>query len=338
MKRTALLSLAVLLVLALVAGCGPKPAPPAPATPTAGTPAAAPKTGPAAKPAGGGVIGISVLTLTNPFFKEIADAVTDEAKKGGYEVLVTSAEFDPAKQLEQVKDFVVRKAVAIILTPADSKAVGTAIQEANKAGIPVFTADIACLASDAKVVSHIATDNYSGGKQAAEAMMEALGNKGKVAIIDHPEVESGQQRTKGFRDALAEAKSPIEIVGAWPGKGSKDESFKVAQDILTAHRDLNGIFAINDPTALGTYAALEKAGRTKEIKIIGFDGQKEGKEAIRDGRIYADPIQYPDKIGRTAVETILKYLEGEKVEPEVLIPTTLYRKADGEKDPTLKNG
>lgn len=330
------------LLGALLAGCSPKPTADAPTGPSAAkapaaTSTAAAKTPDAAKPTGG-VIGISVLTMTNPFFKEIVDAVTDEAKKGGYEVIATSAEFDPAKQLEQVKDFIVRKAVAIILTPADSKAVGTAIQEANKAGIPVFTADIASLAQDAKVVSHIATDNLAGGRQAAEAIMEALGNKGKVAIIDHPEVESGQLRTKGFRDALKEANSPIEIVGAYPGKGSKDESFKVTQDILTAHRDLNGIFAINDPTALGAYAALEKAGRTRDVKIVGFDGQKEGKEAIRDGRIYADPIQFPDKIGRTTVQTILQYLDGEKPEPEILIPTSLYRKADAEKDPSLKNG
>ena len=319
MARAMVGLLAAGLSLGLLTGCGGEEAPD--------------ETGPD-RP--GGVIGISVLTMTNPFFKEIADAVTDEAAKRGYKVIVTSAEFDPAKQRTQVKDFLVRKVSAMILTPADSRAVGTAIKEANEAGIPVFTADIASLAEGAKVVSHIATDNYSGGRQAAKAIIQALEGKGKVAIIDHPEVESVILRTKGFRDELKECDSAIEIVGAWPGKGSKDEAFKVAQDILTAHQDLAGIFAINDPSALGACAAIEKENRTGKIAVVGFDGQPEGKRAIKEGRIFADPIQFPDEIGRRTVQTIMKYLEGEKVPPEILIPTRLYYKADAEKDPALK--
>ena len=133
------------------------------------------------------------------------------------------------------------------------------------------------------------------------------------------------------------AGSKIEIVGAWPGKGSKDESYKVAQDVLTAHGDLAGIFAINDPSALGAYAAVEKKGLVGKIVIVGFDGQPEGKKAIREGKIFADPIQFPDRIGRETVQTIMKYLNGEKVAPEILIPTKLYYKADAEKDPSLKD-
>lgn len=285
-----------------------------------------------------GVIALSVLTLTNPFFIEIADSVKDEAAKYGYDVLLVSGEFDPARQNDQVNDFIVRRVSAIVLTPCDSKSIGPAIKQANTAGIPVFTADIACLADGAKVVSHIATDNYDGGRQAAKAVMEALGNKGKVAIIDHPIVESVILRTRGFKDELAESDSPIEIVGSWPGKGSKDESFKVAQEILQAYPDLNGIFAINDPSALGAYAALEIAKKTDQITIVGFDGQPEGKKAILEGKIYADPIQFPDMIGRETVRTVVRYFEGEKVEPELLIPTKLYYKADAEIDPLFKEG
>jgi len=330
--RPAALATIVALTAALVIGCSkPTPAPSA-VSAGAATSAAAPTKPP---PGEGPIIGLSVLTMTNPFFKEIADAMTDEAAKVGYQVLVTSAEFDPAKQLDQVKDFIVKKVAAIVLTPADSQAVGSAIKEANAAGIPVFTADIASLAKDAKVVSHIATDNYSGGREAAKAMMEALDNKGKVAIIDHPEVESVIQRTKGFRDELAEAESPIQVVGAWPGKGSKDEAFKVAQDILTGHPDLAGIFAINDPSALGAYAAVEKEGKAGKIVIVGFDGQLEGKKAILEGKIYADPIQFPDQIGRKTIGAIFRHMVGESVRPEILIPTKLYFKEDAEKDPAL---
>jgi ribose transport system substrate-binding protein len=72
------------------------------------------------------------------------------------------------------------------------------------------------------------------------------------------------------------------------------------------------------------------------VKLVAFDGQKEGKEAIRDGKIYADPIQHPDQIGKQTAQTILRYFNGEDVPPEQLIPTALYRKADAENDPELK--
>jgi ribose transport system substrate-binding protein len=350
---------APLLLLGLLTACSqpaptPQGAPSAPLTPpaapaattpapattsapaTAATPAAA--TPAAAAPAAGstGTIGVSLLTLTNPFFKEIADSLTDEARKAGYETLVVSGEFDPAAQRTQVKDFVVKKVSAIVLTPCDSQAVGEAVRMANEANIPVFTADIACLAKDVKVVTHIATDNAAGGRQAAQAMQQALGGKGKIAIIDHPTVESSQLRTGGFKEELAKMKSEIQIIGSWAGKGSKDESFKVMQEVLQAHPDLNGIFAVNDPTALGVFAALEIARKTDQVKIIGFDGQPEGKKAIRDGKIFADPIQFPDKIGREVVHAITKYYNGEVIPPQTLIPTSLYFKADAEHDASLK--
>jgi ribose transport system substrate-binding protein len=263
----------------------------------------------------------------------------EQATKAGYEVIVVSGDFNPDRQQNQVKNFIVQKVAAIVLTPCDSRAVGTAIQEANEAGIPVFTADIACIAEGAKVVTHVATDNYSGGRQAAVAMIEALGGKGKVAILDFPQVESVMQRTKGFREELDEQKRTnsidIEIVAVLPGDGVKDKSYKATQDLLQSHPDLNGIFAINDPSALGAYAAIENANMVEKIKIVGFDGQTDGKQAIRDGKIYADPIQFPKRIGSETVSAILKYLDGEEVPPEILIPTELYRQVDAKADPSL---
>lgn len=284
-------------------------------------------------------IGLSILTSSNPFFVEIADSVREAAAKAGYELISVSGDMDANKQQNQVKDFIVQKVSAIILTPCDSRAVGTAIQEANQAGIPVFTADIASIAAGAKVVTHVATDNYSGGRQAAIAMIEALGGKGKVAIVDFPQVESVMLRTKGFRDELEQQTKDqgvsIEIVAALPGDGAKDKSYKATQDLLQSHPDLKGLFAINDPSALGCYAALENAGMAGKIAIVGFDGQIDGKRAIRDGKIYADPIQFPQRIGQETVAAILKYLDGQDVQETILIPTELYRQADGQADSSL---
>ena len=206
----------------------------------------------------------------------------------------------------------------------------------------MFTADIACTAANAKVVSHIATDNLAGGKQAAEAMIEALGEAGgKVAILDFKDVESCQLRVQGFKEVLAAHNGKpgvgrIELIAELPGNGDTAKGYKAAEDALQAHPDLGGIFAINDPSALGARAALEKAGKADQIKLIGFDGQPDGKRAIRDGKIYADPIQHPDRIGITTARSILAHFAGEKVEKFQLIPTALYRQADGRSDPELK--
>lgn len=286
-----------------------------------------------------GTIGLSVLTLTNPFFKVIADTMREEAAREGFEVLAVSGEFDVARQQNQVKDFIVRKVSAIVLTPCDSKAIGPAIREANEAGIPVFTADIGSLDPGARVVAHVATDNYQGGRLAAEAMVEALGGRGKVAILDHPEVESVKLRTKGFADGIADANRrpgvKIEIVTVLPGGGARDKSYKAAQDILQSQRELAGIFAINDPSALGAVAALEESGKDRAVAVVGFDGQPEGLKAIRDGKIHADAVQFPDRIGRETVKTILRYFAGEDLPREILVPSALYRQADAEKDPSL---
>ena len=319
-------SVSLALVFAMSSGCAPdKPA-------DKSTPAA-PSAGPTTQSKG--TIGVSLLTLANPFFKVMGDAMKAEAEKGGYQVIITAGEMDPARQKDQVKDFIVKKVSAIVLCPCDSRSIGTTIQEANKAGIPVFTADIASLDKTATVVSHVATDNYAGGKLAGKAMIDALKGRGNVAIIDHPEVESVMLRTKGFREVVAGARG-IKIVADLPGGAARDSAYKTAQDILEKNRDLAGIFCINDPTAYGAIAAIEKAGRQGKIKIISFDGQPEAKQAVKDGKITAEPIQYPDKIGQITVQTIEKYMAGEKPVPVILIPPTLYTKAEADKDGSLK--
>lgn len=284
---------------------------------------------------GRGLIGVSLLTLENPFFKVIGDTITAEGAKHGYETLVVSGDKDVAKQSNQIKDFIVKGAAAIVLSPCDSKSILPVIAEANAAGIPVFTVDIPCNEPGVKIVTQIATDNEGGGREAAKAMIEALGEAGgKVAILHLKQAESCILRVKGFRAVVeghnATAAGKLEIVAELESGGAKDIGFRAAEDALQAHPDLRGIFAINDPAALGARAALEKAGKADQIVIVGFDGQPEGKQAIKEGKIYADPVQFPDQMGVKVVDAIVRHSKGEELPPQILIPTRLYRKADAE--------
>lgn len=340
MQRRTWLGLAIALLGGYLcgtnSGCAPAaPGPGAAATGTAGT-----------SPAGGnaparGTIGVSLQTLENPFFKVIGDNITASGKAEGYDTIVLSADRDPAKQSNHVQDFIVRKVAAIVLSPCETRAVVPAIQAANEAGIPVFTVDIPCHEPGVKIASQIATDNFGGGRLAGEAMIEALGDKGgAVAILHLKQAESCRLRVAGFREVIEEhnktAAAKIDLVAELESRGAKEDGYKAAEDALQAHPQLAGIFAINDPAALGARAALEKANKAEQVVIVGFDGQPEGKQAIKEGKIYADPIQFPDRMGQEIVQAILKQARGEELPPETLIPTSLYRRADAEKDPELK--
>jgi len=272
-------------------------------------------------------VGVSLLTRTHPFYQDLESGLKEAAAEYGYELIVTAGEFDVAKQKDQIQDFIVRKVNAIVVSPCDSKSIGTAIKAANDAGIPVFTADIACLADGVDIVCHVASDNVEGGHLAATALTKALGGTGKVAIIDHPEVESVIQRVKGFEDELANVEG-IEIVAKLSGHGVKDQAFRTAEDILQAHPDLDAFFGINDDSALGALAAIEKAGRSGRVKVIGFDAVPEAREAIKAGKIYADVIQKPREIGRKTMEAVKTYISGSSVPPTVLIPCGLFTQAD----------
>lgn len=287
-------------------------------------------------------IGYSALTLTNPFFKVISDNMQAEAAKHGFEVLVVSGETDVRKQADQIDDFIVKGVSAIVLNPCDSKSIGPAIKRANDAGIPVFTNDLAYDGDDAEVVCHIATDNLQGGRLAGEAMVRLLGEAGgKVAILHFAQAESCQLRVQGFNEVIAEhnaqdGAAKIEVVATLESKAERDGGKKAAQDALQANPDLAAIFAINDPAGLGAYAAIKAADKLDQVRIIAFDGQLIGKEAILEGKIVCDPIQFPDQIGRKTIEMIVKHFDGEEVPREILIPSALYYKEDAEKDPELR--
>lgn len=287
------------------------------------------------------VIGISVMTMSNPFFVDLANAAKEEAEKNGYEVIIYGGE-EADKQAKQVRDFITQKVDAIILSPKDTQAIGGPIKEANAANIPVFTADTGCSDKTAKVVCNVMTDNYGGGKLAAKAMIQALENKGgKILILDYKEAQSCILRVNGFKEVIEKYNSEnpsakIDIIAELAGAASEEPSNKATADTLNAHPDLAGVFAINDPSALGAVVALKKAKKLGQVKVIGFDGQLIGKQAILKGEIYADPIQFPKVIGQKTVQMILKYKAAEEVPKEILIDTKLYFKADAEKDPDLK--
>ena len=288
-------------------------------------------------------VGITIMSSENPFFNVLSKAAADEANKYGYQAEVLSGDNDPDKQDRQIKDFIAKRVDAIIISPCNAHAIGASIKSANAAGIPVFMADTGCTDTTAQVVSTITTANYEGGRQAGVAMIELLGGKGgEILVLDFKEAESCLKRVAGFKEVVntyneENPNAQIEIVSELKSGGRRDIGNQSTSDALQAHPNLAAIFAINDPAALGAYAALEKVGKQGQIQIIGFDGMPEGKQAIKEGKIYADPIQFPDKIGKMTVQTMMEYFDGVEVDPSIFINTYLYKQEDAEKDESLVN-
>lgn len=273
-----------------------------------------------------GKIGVTCMDLTNPFFKLISNVMTEEAAKVGYKVISADGNNDPAKQNSQLSDFVAQGVDAIFLNPVDSKAAGEGVKKAHAAGIPVFTFDVQVTDAEAKdmITSHIGSDNFQGGQLAGEAMMKAVGDTGKIAIISYPEVTSCILRVDGFKDHLKKHNSKLTIATELSGKGNRNDGYAVATDILQAHPDIVGIFAINDPSGLGAHAAVHKAKKTDQITIVAFDASPAGKQAVFEKKLYDSPQQFPRRMAKGTVEAFIKHLEGEKVEKKIFIPCSHY--------------
>jgi len=266
------------------------------------------------------VVGMALLTQTHDFYKDLEKAAREEAKARNLELSIVACEMDPAKQAAQIEDFVTQKVVALVVAPCDSDAIGPHLDAVERAGIPVFTADIA--ARHGKVISHVASDNQRGGQLAAEAMAKLLNGQGSVLILDHPTVASVQDRTKGFQEELKKYPG-MRIVGRPSTDGQRARAMSVMEDMLQAHPDLKGVFGINDDSALGAVAVLEAAKRT-DVVVVGFDATAQAVDAIRKGGpLKADIAQYPERIGRSVIEMVDRHLRGEKVPPIIPVEVTV---------------
>ena len=270
--------------------------------------------------AGGKVIGVTLLTREHVFYKDLEAGLREAADKAGYRLIVNSGDMDLAKQQSQIDNFIVQKVDAIILCPADSKGIAPAIEKANGAGIPVFTADIA--AQGGQVVSHIASDNLAGGRLAAEFIAKALGGQGEVGIIGQQEVQSGLDREMGFKEEMKKYPG-IKVAAVLNGGGVRDKALKAAEDMLQGNPNLKGIFGINDDSALGALSAAEARGRN-DLVIVGYDAIPEAVKAIQRGSaLKADVAQQPRDLGAKTIEAIARHFAGTPVEKSIAVPVKI---------------
>ncbi|WP_043930998.1 substrate-binding domain-containing protein [Bacillus sp. EB01] len=278
-------------------------------------------------------IGASLLTQSHPFQVAIKEAIEKEAGNQKVKVEVAIADQDLNRQISAIEDFINKGVDAIIMVPVDSDGVKGAVMKAKDAGIPVVTVDIK--ANGVEVDSHIATDNYTGGMIAAEAMAKYLNGEGEVGLTTYPEVQSVRDRIDGFKEN-AKNHSGLKIVQELPGR-TREEAKKASEDMLTANPNLKGIFGFGDDMAISADQAMTDRG--VDGVVIGFDGLEEARKAVDSENTFkAVVVQFPDKMGEEAVKNAVKLAKGEKAEKEVPITPGLYVNGKGFVDVKVEDG
>ena len=269
-------------------------------------------------------VGVTLLTEAHVFYQDLKRGMQQAADSLGLDLHVVAAEWDLARQTAQVDNFITRRMDAVVIAPVNSSGIVSAIRTANRARIPVFTADISADGGD--VVAHVASDNRQGGRLLGEYVARRLAGGGNVVILDQPTVASVRDRVAGFREALA-AYPNIRVVAA-PAveRGLRDVAKQKMDNLLAADQRIDAVFGTNDDCALGALASLRAAGRT-DIIVVGYDATPEARTAIAQGTpLVADAVQDPITIGRRTVELVAAHLRGEAVPPRAPVPVGLVER------------
>ncbi|WP_412761671.1 ribose ABC transporter substrate-binding protein RbsB [Paenibacillus macerans] len=262
-------------------------------------------------------LGLSMSTLNNPFFVYLKDMVVQEADNQGFEVIVVDAQNDSAKQNNDVEDLIQKGVDALLINPTDSSAISAAVQNANAIGIPVITIDRSADKGD--VASLIASDNVSGGKMAAQYIIDTLGEGAVVAELEGiPGTSAARERGEGFH-SLADSK--LNVVVKQAADFDRTKGLNVMENLLQANPNIQAVFAQNDEMALGAVEAVASSG--KNIIVIGFDGSADALKAIKEGKLSATIAQQFDLIGQKAVQTAADILSGKPVEKYVPVAIKL---------------
>jgi len=264
-------------------------------------------------------IGISLGSMGNPFFIALSKGAQFEARKINPNVKITTVgyDYDLGKQNTQIDNFIAAGVDLILLNPGDPNAIEPAIKRAQAAGIIVVSVDTHAKGANATVE----TNNIQAGTISCEYLIQKMGDKGDMIIVNGPQVSSVIERVKGCKAVIAKHPKVKLLSFDQDAKGSRDGGLSVMQSLLTRFQTVNGVFAINDPTAIGVELAAKQLHRTN-FPITSVDGAPDIEQALKDPnspQIVASASQDPFLMARLAVQRGEKLLKGEKLSEDVTL-------------------
>ena len=245
-----------------------------------------------------------------------------------------TTETDYSRQIEIVDSMIARRVDGLAIAAQDRTALDTSLDRAAKAGIPVTIFDSGV--DSTNYMTFVATNNYEAGQMAARKLAELLGGKGSIAMVLHvPGSFSTMERERGFDETMAKEFPGIHTLQKQYGMSDRSKARAAAENILTAHPDLDGIFASTEPSSVGTALALKSRGLAGKIKFVAFDAAEGMVEDLRGGTIDALVAQDPFRIGYEAVRTLVDKLHGKTPPKRIDLSAHVITKADLDK-PEIK--
>lgn len=271
------------------------------------------------------------------FWLSVQAGAMAAGKELGVEVLwngpAQETEYD--RQIQIVDSMIARRVDGIAVAAAERKALVQSIERAASLGIPVTVFDSGV--DTTNYLTFIATDNHEAGRLAARELAKLLNQKGRIAMLMHtPGSASTMDRERGFEEAIAKEFPDIHIVARQYGLSDRAKAMGATENILTAHPDLEGLFASSEPSSVGASLAIKARGLGGKLKFVAFDSSEGMIEDLKAGVINAMVVQDPYKMGFDAVRSLVDKLHGKTPPKRVDLPAQVIEKQDLDKDDVKK--
>lgn len=305
----------MLVLLAATVGCDSRE--------NAGTGGAGPSGGASSR-----LIGVSFQTMNNPFFVDLNNGLKSAVEARGDRLVTLDAQYNSSKQRGDISDLINQGAALIFINPVNWEGVRGSLLQAQKAKIPCIIVD-APVEDESLVLSTVASDNVEAGRLAARALA-AVRPKAKLVILQVAVNKASLDRVAGFKEELANHPE-MTVLDIQECKGTTEGALPVARDLIGRYSELDAIFAINDPSALGAISALESAGKLDKVAVASVDGSERAIAAIKQDKLVSSSAQFPVEMGKAAAEQAYNHFQGVDVQKDVKVRVELITKDNADK-------
>ncbi len=284
-------------------------------------------------------VGYCTPSLNAPFYVVLTEYIKKYSENYGMKFVSADGQDDIIRQITSIEDLLATGINVLIVNPLDHKALVPAINAATKSGIPVFIVDSA-IDQEADYITSIQANNEGNGELIGEWIINKMGNtKIKAALISGSQGNPvGREKRLGFvrgfseKQLMSQGNVNLSIVSQGWGNWTNNGGLKAMEDILVAYPEINLLVAENDAMGMGALKAINEAGKADNITVVGFDGQKEAYELIREGKFGATALNSPEQLAKLVIEAVVKYLNGERrIEKLIYTPAVLITKENVDK-------
>ena len=265
--------------------------------------------------------------MNNPFFLDLEQGLKGVIEAHGDRLVTLDAQFNSLKQKNDISDLLQQQPAALFINPVNWEGVRGSLIEAKRKNVPVIIVDAPVNDPDL-VLCQVASDNVEAGRLAAQALAKVR-PQARIVILHHSVNKACIDRVDGFKAVVA-THPEMTILDTQEGKGTTEGGRPVTRDLLGRFPDLDAVFPINDPSALGAISAIESGGKLGKVTVVTVDGSREAIAAIQAGKLLSSSAQFPRQIGRVAAETFYDHLAGKPVPKDIAIPVKLITKENAE--------